>query len=130
MDRRWSTRKAIVVDVSIRRGDATARFGRCRNVGLEGMFVETDDQLFSRGMGLELEFELDDGSIVERHRLPVVAVRVSQHGVGAMFLAFHATLFRSLERLLYERPSIDVEFAPPANGAPLFVEGGQPIAAG
>lgn len=123
MDRRWSMRKAIVVDVSIRRDGATAGFGRCRNIGLEGMFVETDCQLLSRGMALELEFELEDGGIGRRHCVPAVAVRVSEQGVGAMFLSFHATLFRSLQRLLYERPSSGAELALPANDARLITGG-------
>ena len=57
---RWSARKPIALDVVIYEKELPVATAGSRNVGLEGMYVETIWHLFCTGTPLEAEFIIAD----------------------------------------------------------------------
>lgn len=100
-ERRWSARRSIALDVVIYEKGLPVAASVSRNVGLEGMYVETTWHLFCTGTPLEAEFIVADGRGGRRYRLPVIVTHVSRHGFGLMFNIFDQNLFRALEAIVY-----------------------------
>ena len=101
MERRWSARKPIVLDVVIYEMGLPVATAVSRNVGLEGMYVETVWHLFCKGTRLEAEFIIADIRGRRRYRLPVIVAHVSRRGFGLVFNIFDQKLFRAFEAMLY-----------------------------
>ena len=106
MEHRWSLRKPVDIEVSLRRQGMPAKRYRTRNISLEGVFVESGADTWPEDTFLELELPLYDryasGSRTEqRHRIPVVVVHRAEGGMGLMFCVFDQPLFRIVEHLLY-----------------------------
>ena len=101
LERRWSIRKPIVMQVVIYDKGLPVAAAMSRNVGLEGMYVETNWHLFSKGSLIEAEFIIADTPGGQRHRLPAVVLHVSRRGFGLTFDIFDQILFRALEAKLY-----------------------------
>lgn len=101
MERRWSARKPIALDVVIYEKRLPVATAVSRNVGLEGMYVETVWHLFCKGTALEAEFIIAGIRGGRRYRLPVVVKHVSRRGFGLMFNIFDQELFRAFEAMLY-----------------------------
>lgn len=100
-DRRWSARKSIALDVVLYEKGLPVAAAVSRNVGLEGMYVETLWHLFRKGTVLEAEFIIAGIRAGRRYRLPVVVMHVSKRGLGLMFSIFDRDLFRTLETMLH-----------------------------
>jgi len=97
LERRWSIRKPIVMQVVIYQKGLPVAATMSRNVGLEGMYVETSWHPFSKESLIEVEFVIADTSARRRHRLPALVLHVAKRGFGLTFNIFDQTLFRALE---------------------------------
>ena len=107
IDRRWSSRKPLRLDVLVYRDRVPVAVGTTRNIGLEGMFLETGRQRFSNQTLLEVAFPVKVDREEQRFRVPAVVVNASTAGMGLTFTAFDQKLFRALERLLYRAGSAE-----------------------
>lgn len=105
MEHRWSLRKPVDIEITLRRQGVPARRYRTRNISLEGVFVESGPESWPEDTFLELELPLYGYRGIqqreERHRIPVVVVHRAEDGMGLMFCVFDQPLFRTVEHLLY-----------------------------
>ena len=101
VERRWSARKPIAMDVVIYEKGLPVATAVSRNVSLEGMYLETVWHLFCKGTALEAEFVIADIREGRRYRLPVIVTHVSRRGFGLAFNIFDQKLFRAFEAKLY-----------------------------
>ncbi len=106
MEHRWSLRKPVNVNVSLRRQGSDFRRFKARDISMEGVFVESGPDSWPEDTFLELEIPLFENSKPTRHRVPVVVVHRSHNGMGLMFCVFDQPLFKAIEYLLYEAVSI------------------------
>jgi hypothetical protein len=100
-ERRRSIRKPIAMQVVIYERGLPVAATISRNVGLQGMYVETSWHPFSKGSLIEAEFAIADTPGGRRYRLPAVVLNVSKRGFGLTFNIFDQKLFRALEEILY-----------------------------
>jgi len=105
---RWSERRRIATTVLFLDRGIPVAWGRTRNIGLEGVYVETAwPDMTREDAELEVEFSLsppfDDPGAV--HRLPVAIARATRDGMGLRFTRFDLRVFRILQRLIYELPA-------------------------
>jgi len=100
MEHRWSSRKAIELDVTVESHDGRIR-ARTQDVGLEGMYLRVPVHCLEENTPVELIFALGRGRQARTHRVKACVVRRGRNGVGVMFLEFTADAFRYLEDLLY-----------------------------
>ncbi len=91
MEHRLSERQPIAIDGMIYHRVLPATRCTIRNLGLDGMYVETGPMAFSHNNALEVEFALRCDGHLRRYRLPVLVVHrfhgLSQNGIGMMFRA-------------------------------------------
>lgn len=108
MERRWTTRTrmGLNVDVAFEGGALTGC--RTRDIGLGGVFVDSGDQL-PLGQFVEITFKVPDGSAIEDAKIRAKVVRTVSEGMGFMFRDFDATAFRALQRVMRVK---DSAFAP------------------
>ncbi len=109
MEHRWSVRKPVNVGVALRRQGSNFKRFKTRDIGMEGVFVESGPDSWPEDTFLELELPLYENSKQTRHRVPVVVVHRSQNGMGLMFCVFDQPLFKAIEYLLYEAASAPYE---------------------
>jgi PilZ domain len=102
MEHRWSVRKPqccpVVVD--------TPRHGRIgaksHDIGIGGMFIETDDITLPLNTPVNVAFTLPREPYREDFRLPAMVVRHAPTGAGVMFLDIEIDTLRALRRALYD----------------------------
>lgn len=105
MEHRWSLRKPVEIDVTLRRQGLSHKRYKTKNISLEGVFVDSGADSWPEDTFLELEFPVHGQQQGARHRIPVVVVHRSTEGMGLMFCVFDQQLFKTVEHLLYENPS-------------------------
>lgn len=96
MEHRWNERKDTDFQVLLYRQGHAAITGRLRNLGLEGMYIETGPRDLAEGMVLHVAFSLEGQTGKQHLRLPALVVHHSEQGVGMM-------LFRPMTTQLLER---------------------------
>ena len=101
MEHRWSVRKPVNMDVLVYHGGFPGTELRARNIGMEGMFIETGALALAKNSVLDVEFSLDLAGSGQRYRMPSFVRHVSNAGVGIMFRKFDQELFQVLHRVLY-----------------------------
>ena len=101
MEHRWSVRKPVDMDVLVYHGGFPGTELRARNIGMEGMFIETGALALAKNSVLDVEFTLELAGRSQRYRMPSFVRHVSDVGVGIMFRKFNQELFQALHRLLY-----------------------------
>lgn len=106
MEHRWSVRKPVDIEITLRRQGMGAKRYKTKNISLEGVFVESGTDAWPEETFLELELPLYDGQRsgsekAQHHRIPVVVVHRANGGMGLMFCVFDQPLFRIVEHLLY-----------------------------
>lgn len=104
-EHRWSGRQPMRLRVTLSGGGQRPRPAVCHNLGLGGMYVETDPErlMLNSPLDVGLTIRADDGE--SRHRLPVRVVRLSSNGAGLMFSNFKPDAAGALGELLYGRPA-------------------------
>ena len=74
----------------------------CRDIGIGGMFVETNTNVLEPDATLQVSFKLGQGAAQTHHRLPARVVHLAEHGAGLIFSEFPLDTLRALSELLYE----------------------------
>lgn len=109
MEHRWSVRKPqrcpVVVDTP-RQGRIAAR---SQDIGIGGMFIETDDTSLPVNTPVNVAFTLPREPYREDFRLPAMIVRQAATGAGVMFLDMEVDTLRALRRALYDPLSSEQE---------------------
>ena len=104
MERRWTTRTRVCLDVDIIH-DSGSVHCTTQDIGLGGMYVALPRASLSEGQNVEVAFHLTQSASVEEHKLRARVVRTSHGGAGLMFRDFDANAFRSLQRVMRVRES-------------------------
>lgn len=102
MEHRLSMRKKVTLDVLIFRKEFPTVKGKIRNIGLEGMYVETEAVDFPEGVALEVEFAIrsnNEKQDVRQFHLPALVIHSSGKGMGLMFLIFMPAVFETVLNL-------------------------------
>ncbi len=108
MERRWTTRTRLGIDVQVAYDGGELKGCRTRDIGLGGVYVTSADPL-PVGQFVELTFDVPVGGEDEQPRIRAKVVRSANEGMGLMFRDFDATAFRSLQRVMKIK---DSAFAP------------------
>ncbi len=82
MEHRCSIRKQMAVRVLFYKHGLPVQSGLSRDLGLGGVFVETDPQLWQKNECLDVEFISNRGA---KLRLPALVIHQREQGVGLMF---------------------------------------------
>ena len=104
-EQRWCTRKAFIMAVTLHHQGRQLTNCKTRDVGVEGVFVETDTT------GVEIHAMLDislPASVIgdgHSRRIPAMVVHKRGNGLGLMLCSFDQRLFLSLSRLVDSLPS-------------------------
>ncbi len=101
MEQRWSLRKPVTFEVKVVYKCHPVILGRARNIGLEGLFIETGIMILPVGSCIEVEFGLLTGTQCEEVRMPAIVIHRNRYGCGIAFLTFNGKAFRVIEQLLY-----------------------------
>lgn len=105
VEHRWSGRQPMQMHVTLSGGRQRPQPAVCHNLGLGGMYVETDPGWLLLNSLLDVGFTIRSEDGESRHRLPVRVVRVSQNGAGLMFSNFKPDAACALGELLYGQPA-------------------------
>lgn len=105
MERRWTTRTRLCVDVDIANADGGVLRCTTQDIGLGGVYVAVPRAQLSEGQNVELTFRLAQSVTTEEHKLRARVVRTNHGGAGLMFRDFDANAFRSLQRVMRARDS-------------------------
>jgi hypothetical protein len=100
MEKRWSTRVPVNLDVALRYDALGILRGRARDLSLEGMFIDTGRVMLPYHAALEINFAMPDGDHRRLHAVPAVVVRTSNGGVGAMFRNIPVDTARALKSVM------------------------------
>jgi hypothetical protein len=84
IEHRWSSRKAINLDVNLYYPPIGTINGRTRNISLEGMFVDLKGVRIPPQARLEVAFTAELHGQYTEHRLPAYVVHEGENGIGLM----------------------------------------------
>lgn len=104
MEQRWSLRKPVTFEVKVSYKCHPDVLGRSRNIGLEGLFIETGIMILPVGSCIQVEFNLMSATQREPICMSAVVVHRTSNGCGIAFQSFNWNAFRTIERLLYTLP--------------------------
>ena len=82
MEHRYSKRVPVNINSLIHSRNATDIPGKIKNIGYDGVFIESTSIAFPKGSTVEVEFTLDRGT---EFRLPAMVIHSSESGMGLMF---------------------------------------------
>lgn len=99
MEHRLSERRPINLDVLIFYQGLPVGSGRTRNIGHEGMFIETEIRDFPEGTTLDIELDMDSGEGEQRVRLLALIIHRNGEGMGLMFLTLIPEIHDILQTL-------------------------------
>ena len=107
MEKRWSERRELGVDVDIyQRGTL---LGSCHSsdIGLGGTFLSTDEALnIHKDEDVDLVFRLLTQGQGTKHNVHARVTRVTASGVGFKFCNFDTGVFRSLQEIMSHHRAI------------------------
>ena len=107
MERRWTTRTEMRVELDVATDTATVSGCYTRDIGLGGAYVVTSNGAgFIEGEDVELMFKLTNAEGTEAHKIRAKVVRTSGEGAGVMFRDFDAIAFRSLQKVMRSKESV------------------------
>ena len=100
MEKRWSLRKSIQLDVVLHHDTVGAIKCKTRDISLEGMFIEIDNQALPIEDPVYLDFILqnDDNKL---HHIRAKVVRTTGNGMGVMFREFNPRISHFLRDVQY-----------------------------
>jgi hypothetical protein len=84
VEHRWSSRKAISMDVNLYYPPVGMINGKTRNISLEGMFVDLEGTQIPAQARLEICFTAETHGRATEHRLPAYVVHGNDRGIGLM----------------------------------------------
>jgi PilZ domain len=110
MEKRWSERKPLQVDVDVyQQGEL---LGSCfsSDIGLGGAFLALDDMFaVPNDSGVELVFNLSADGQSTRHKINARVTRNAQGGIGLKFCDFDTGVFRSLQEIMSYKKNMTAE---------------------
>lgn len=86
MEHRWHIRHPAVLDILLHHENISEIHCKSRNIGRDGMFVETDYMAYRPHTMLQVEFQSGQGKNIQMHTLPAIVVHSSPEGLGLMFM--------------------------------------------
>lgn len=102
MEKRWSERKSLQVDVDVYQQGVL--LGSCfsSDIGLGGAFLALGNDAFALpgNDGVELVFRLAVEGRGTKHKINARVTRTSETGVGLKFCDFDTGVFRSLQEIM------------------------------
>lgn len=101
MEQRWSLRTPVTFEVKVSYKCHPVVLGWSRNIGLEGLFIETGIMILPVGSYIQVEFSLLSASRRQQICMPAVVVHRNRNGCGIAFQAFNGNAFRAIEHVLY-----------------------------
>jgi len=110
MEKRWSERKLLRVDVDVyQQGEL---LGSCTSsdIGLGGTFLAKECAFdMSSKQGVELIFRLAVEGQNTKHKINARVARISDVGVGLKFCDFDTGVFRSLQEIMSYKKNTPAE---------------------
>ncbi len=100
MERRWTTRTKLAVDVDLAVNGEGHIVCKTSDIGLGGAYVTHAYGALPNGENVELIFRLNGSPTLEEHKIRAKVVRSTADGVGLMFRDFDAVAFRSLQKVM------------------------------
>ena len=110
MEKRWSERKALRVDVDVYQQGKL--LGSCfsSDIGLGGAFLTSDCTCaMPENAGVELVFKLTVDGQNTKHKINARVARVSDAGIGLKFCDFDTGVFRSLQEIMSYKKHMTTE---------------------
>ena len=101
MEKRWSLRKPIKLDVLLHHDAAGVMKCITRDISLEGMFIETDRPTLPIDDPVYLDFILQNDDNNKLHHIRAKVVRTSETGMGVMFREFNPRISQFLRDVQY-----------------------------
>ncbi len=86
MEHRWNIRHSAKLKVLLHHEDISEVHCKTRNIGRDGMFVETEHMTYQPHTMVRVEFESNKGGATQRHNVPALVVHSSAEGLGLMFM--------------------------------------------
>jgi hypothetical protein len=86
MEHRWNIRHPAVIDVLLHHKEISEIQCKTRNIGRDGLFVETENMTYQPNTLLQVEFESNQDGIKQIHVLPAIVMHSSPDGLGLMFM--------------------------------------------
>jgi len=101
MEKRWSDRRELRLDVDVIRQGETVFTCLSRDVGLGGVFITlAPKHNVNYNAEVELTFHLIVTHEKRKHTLRARVVRIADDGVGLKFHEFDTSVFRSLQEIM------------------------------
>jgi len=101
LDHRWSTRQALTLPVKLyNNGDGVVQ-GHTQNLGIGGMFVETEADKLPLNSSIAVSFTVSNNGNTSHHRLPATVIWSGHEGAGLMFTDFNVETVHTLREILY-----------------------------
>ena len=101
MEKRWSLRKPIRLDVVLHHDGAGMLRCKTRDISLEGMFIEAENPVLPVDDPVYLDFILQNDSDNKLHHIRAKVVRVTDKGMGVMFREFNPSISHFLRDAQY-----------------------------
>ena len=114
MEQRWSLRTSVTFEVKVSYKCHPVVLGRARNIGLEGLFIDTGIMVLPVGSWIEVEFALACRAGWLQVRMPAIVVHRNGQGCGIAFQAFNGKAFHVIEKLLYSHGPHIARWSPDA----------------
>ena len=99
MERRWTARLGISLDVDLRFQEHELLDCKARDISFGGVFLEMSQFKPPVDSHVEMVFKVTERGELTQQTLPGKVVRVMKDGVGVMFYDFDADAFRSLRSI-------------------------------
>lgn len=115
MERRWTQRKPVKVDVVIDNQPVGLMRGRIANVSVGGLYVHTGPITPAPQAHVELVLLRQTESGTRVYRIPTTVVRTANQGVGLVIHQYDLDSFRTLVALLLDPNSPPPEAAQTAS---------------
>jgi hypothetical protein len=104
-ERRWCVRKAIIMAVTLHHQGRQLSNCKTRDIGVEGIFIETDTAAMDVHDVLEVSLPTSVIGAGQCRRIPAMAVHKRGNGVGLMFCSFDQRLYECLCGLIESLPA-------------------------
>ena len=99
VEQRWSQRRDVSLGVDVLENGEVIASCQSRDVGLGGVFVNTESHELAADCDYELCFSLGQKDMAKQ-KLKAKIVRTSQDGYGFMFKDFDTNSFRALQEIM------------------------------
>lgn len=103
---RWSPRQPVYLDAMLHVSGQFPFCGKILNVGLGGLFVETDTTRLSDDAEVYVAFSLHAETGIQQYRVPARCIRQDGTGVALLFTALNTGIIHGLRQLIYPAPAL------------------------